>query len=219
MPSPQNLMASSPFSLSLTATGNTPNLMFPSVARPPLVSSSSPSSGLINKGHTFYDAIYGHPKHSKDIFEPKLVFVIMSFSLSNGGEMLDIYSAIKDECAKLKLKATRVDENVGGGFIIGETITLIKKAEFIICDLTHERPNVYYELGYAHAIGNQPSNILMIAREGTAVHFDLASFRVQFYLSTEHLRTLIAGKFKDMVQSKRAKDEPSSPIRMISQGQ
>lgn len=180
------------------------------------------SVALTNKDHTFYEAIFGQPKRSEDTFERDLVFVIMSFSRSSGGEMLDIYSAIKDECVKLKLKATRVDENVGGGFILGETITLIKTAEFIICDLTHERPNVYYELGYAHGVGNQPLNILMIAKEGTDVHFDVASFRVQFYRSTEHLRTLIAGTFKDMIQLKRERDKllsqklsPAVPVHLI----
>jgi hypothetical protein len=135
-------------------------------------------------------------------FEPNKVFVIMSFRRGNG-----IFSAIKDECAKLKLKATRVDENEGSGLILVETLTSIAKAEFIICDLTHERPNVYYELGYAHGIGNQPQNILLIAKEGTAVHFDISPFRVQFYSSTRRLRTIIAGTFKEMVRKKRKMDK------------
>jgi len=176
----------------------------PSSGIPSALPPSAPA--LANDGHTFYDDIYGHPKLSEDTFERELVFVIMSFSRRSGRKMLDIYSAIKDECEKLNLKATRVDENVGGGFILGETITLIQTAEFIICDLTHERPNVYYELGYAHGVGNQPLNILMIAREGTDVHFDIAPFRVQFYRSTKHLRTIIADTFKDMVRLKREKD-------------
>jgi hypothetical protein len=181
----------------------------PPVGPSPFVSPAA-SGALINKGHTFYDAVFMRPKRTKDNFERDLVLVIMSFNPASGGEMLDVYSAIKDECTKLELKATRVDENVGGGFILGETITLIQTAEFIICDLTHERPNVYYELGYAHGVGNQPLNILMVAREGTNVHFDIAPFRVKFYRSTEHLRTLIAGTFREMVLLKRAKGAPVS---------
>ena len=202
MQAPKIPSALPPFSLSLAATGNTFNPVSASAVRPPLVSSAA----LTNKNHTFYNAIFMDSKRTEDSFERDLVLVIMSFSPTSGGEMLDTYSAIKDECTKLKLKATRVDENVGGGFILGETITLIQTAEFIICDLTHERPNVYYELGYAHGVGNQPLNILMIAREGTDVHFDISSLRVQFYRSTEHLRTLIAGTFKDMVRAKREQD-------------
>src|SRR4051812_3826118 len=142
MQAPKIPSALPPFSLSLAATGNTLNLVSASAVRPPLVSPAS-ASVLVNKGHTFYDAIFMHPKRTEDSFERDLVFVIMSFSRRSGRKMLDIYSAIKDECAKLKLKATRVDENAGAGFILGETITLIQTAEFIICDLTHERPNVY----------------------------------------------------------------------------
>ncbi len=59
----------------------------------------------------------------------------------------DVYSAIKDECKKLSLNPVRVDENTGSGFIIQEIKELIEQAEFIIFDLSEERPNVYYELG------------------------------------------------------------------------
>jgi hypothetical protein len=61
-----------------------------------------------------------------------------------------VFSAITDTCKALKLKARRVDEAATSGFIILEIVDLIERAEFIIFDLTHERPNVYYELGYAH---------------------------------------------------------------------
>ncbi len=160
-----------------------------------------------SKDGSFMDHVFGRRNDNSENFEPDLVFVIMSFS---GRTMLDIYSAIKDECAKIELKATRVDENVGAGLILGEIITLIERAEFIICDLTHERPNVYYELGYAHGIGNQPLNIFMVAREGTGLEFDISPFRVQFYRSPKHLRSIIATTFKEMVRLKRDKDERSS---------
>ncbi len=158
------------------------------------------------QGDSFMDRLFGHRK-SKYHFEAGLVFVIMSFSRRGGGKTSGVFSAIKDECAKLNLRATRVDENVGAGFIFGETISLIERAEFIICDLTRERPNVYYELGYAHGLGNEPMNILLIAKEGTAIHFDIAPFRVEFYGSVADLREVIATTFKEMVRLKREEDE------------
>jgi hypothetical protein len=75
---------------------------------------------------------------------------------------------------KLGLTAQRVDEIVGAKSIIADIKKQIEKAEFIICDLTNECPNVYYELGYAHGIGNRPLDILLIAKQGTALHFDIS---------------------------------------------
>jgi len=131
-------------------------------------------------------------------FEEGLVFVIMPF---RGQEMADAFVAIKDKCKKLRLRATRVDENTGSGLIIREITDLIERCEFIICDLTNERPNVYYELDYAHGVGNEAMVFLLIAREGTTLHFDIAPLRVQYYSSTEHLRTVISSNLKAMIKA------------------
>jgi len=82
-------------------------------------------------------------------------------------------------------------------------VDLIEKAEFIIFDLTFERPNVYYELGYAHGVGNAPSNILLLAKEGTQLHFDIAQLRVRFYKSTENLRQIVKDNLNGMVAATR----------------
>jgi hypothetical protein len=100
-------------------------------------------------------------------------------------------------------KARRVDENIGSGFVIREVAGLIERAEFIVCDLTNERPNVYYELGYAHGVGNEAMDILLIAKEGTALHFDIAPLRVQYYSSTEHLRAIVSSGLKAMITATR----------------
>ena|SRR5689334_19387082 len=133
-------------------------------------------------------------------FEENLVFVVMPFT---GDDMEEVYSAIKDECSKLGLKTKRVDENPGSGLVINEITELIIKAEFIICDLTSERPNVYYELGLAHGVGNEPLDVFLIAKQGTILHFDIAPFRVRYYRTTEHLRGLIQTNFKEMVRASR----------------
>jgi hypothetical protein len=129
-------------------------------------------------------------------FEEGLVFVIMPFQ---GQRSADTYEAIRDECEKLRLRCVRADENVGSGIVISEVTDLIERCEFIVCDLTHERPNVYYELGYAHGVGNEAMEILLIAEEGTTLHFDIAPLRVQYYGSSQHLRTLVSQSLKRMI--------------------
>lgn len=152
---------------------------------------------------TFYDQQFREDDWDPDDqgdFEHGLVFVAMSFS---GKEMDDAYSAIKDECLKLNLRPVQVDENVGSGFIIQEIKNLIEKAEFIIFDLTKERPNVYYELGYAHGVGNEAHDVLLLAKEDTKLHFDIAPLRTHFYRSTEHLRSIANTNLKDMIRVTR----------------
>lgn len=157
----------------------------------------------MGRGHSFIDSEFGRPNYKPDdhgSFEKGSVFVAMPFI---GEGMDDVYSAIKDECDKLKLRAVRVDENTGSGFIIKEITELIEKAEFIIFDLTYERPNVYYELGYAHGIGNESHDILLIAKKDTKIHFDIAPLRVQSYESTENLRNIVNSNLNKMIKLTR----------------
>ncbi len=157
----------------------------------------------MGRGHTFADREFGRASYDPDdqgSFEHGLVFVIMPFT---GQDMDDVYSAIKDECGKLDLHSHRVDENTGSTIIIREITELIERAEFLVCDLSRERPNVYYELGYAHGVGNEGMDILLLAKEGTQLHFDIAPLRVQYYRSTEHLRSILASSLAAMIRSTR----------------
>jgi len=138
-------------------------------------------------------------------YEPKTVFLIMAFEGTDRA-----YAAIKDECQKLKLNAMRADENTDSGLIIQDIFDDIEGAEFIICDLTNGRPNVYYELGYAHGVGNSPDNILLLAKTGTVLQFDIAAFRVRYYASTRELRSIVSARlieWKEVAKSER----PLSP--------
>lgn len=134
-------------------------------------------------------------------YERGLVFVIMAFAPS----MDDVYTVISEECKKLRLglRSRRGDEGMGAGALIDEIAHSIVRAEFIICDLTDERPNVYYELGYAHGVGNQPLDIFLTARAGTELHFDIRGRRVQFYNDFDHLRELMRTRFKKQVLERR----------------
>lgn len=128
-------------------------------------------------------------------FKQRQVFVLMPME---GEDAEEIYRALKVACTTVDLIATRVDERVGARIIMQDIDRMMGEAEFLIFDLSKERPNVYYELGYAHGIGNHAENILLIAREGTRIHFDVAPLRVQFYRSTDHLQSLVASQLSAM---------------------
>lgn len=134
-------------------------------------------------------------------FETGLVFVMMPFTSPDSHTTYDV---IKRECANSRLRATRVDEDGGSGFIIKEVASLIERAEFLICDLSDERPNVYYELGYAHGVGNEPDDILLIAREGTKLHFDIAPLRVHYYQNVEALAGILGTQLQRMIAVTRS---------------
>ncbi len=77
------------------------------------------------------------------------VFVVMQFE----SNFKDIYEdVVKRVCAEFGLEARRADETYGPGVVIADMVRDIAESEFVVVDITHPNPNVYYELGYAHAI-------------------------------------------------------------------
>lgn len=144
--------------------------------------------------------------------EPKLVLVIMSFE---GKGMGGVLNTVRDECAKLGLKPVRADDAVGSEFVIKQVGNLIERAGLIVCDLTYERPNVYYELGYAHGVGNGADNILLLAREGTTLHFDIGPLRVHHYSSLKKLRTILQKNLAEMHRIGNSKRLSASPLPTV----
>jgi hypothetical protein len=148
-------------------------------------------STAVGREHSFADSEFNrrdYDPYDRGRFEPGLVFVIMPFT----EDMTQTYAVLKEECSSLGLTATRVDEGTGSSFVIREVTDLIERSEFLICDLSNERPNVYYEVGYAHGVGNEAADILLIARAGTALHFDIAPLRVHFYRDLDELRAVVS---------------------------
>jgi hypothetical protein len=200
-PPPPDVSLTSP----LAHPGGLPTIAKPLGNRPANALDQSHLSAAATGDRSFLQEEFGSAAAA---VEAGLVFIIISFQ---GEGMVEVYSAIQGECRTLGLRPKRADENVGSGFVIKEIGALIEQAEFIVCDLTHERPNVYYELGYAHGVGNQAVNTLLIAREGTKLHFDLAALRVQYYTSTETLRALLARNLAEMIRTTRSREAaPSS---------
>jgi hypothetical protein len=111
-------------------------------------------------------------------------FVVMQFS----SPFNELYQeVIKSVCEKFKLNVIRADETYGPGIILTDITKQINESRLIIAEITNPNPNVFYEVGYAHAL-NKPT--ILIAESGTKLPFDVSSFRTLFYENT------IAGKQK-----------------------
>jgi hypothetical protein len=141
----------------------------------------------------------------KATFTPNTVFLIMPFKGTDSA-----LAAIEDECQKLQLQATRADQDTDSGSIIQEILEHIDEAQFIICDLTHGRPNVYYELGYAHGGGNFPDNILLLAKRKTVPAFDVQSLRRMEYGSIKELRSIVSARLIEWKQMSKSQPRRSS---------
>lgn len=121
------------------------------------------------------------------------VFVIMSFSED---PLLDyVYNSFKEVCEKLKYECRRVDEDSNVPRILPEILTRISGCAFTIVDLSDEKANVYYELGYAEGL-KKP--LIVTAKMGTELPFDVKDIPVIFWKNREDLEKKIRKKVEEI---------------------
>lgn len=105
-------------------------------------------------------------------------FVVMQF----GGEYEAVYrDVIQEVCGGYEVTVRRADEVSGPGLVIGDIVREINEAQLVIADITPTNANVYFEVGYAMALG-KPT--ILLAKKDTKLPFDVAGFRVLFYEDT-----------------------------------
>ena len=85
------------------------------------------------------------------------------------------------------------DKNVE--LTISETLSILRDTDCLIADLTFERPSCYYELGFIQALEKKS---LIIASQGTQIHFIQNRDQVSFYTSMEEYQELIVSFFSSL---------------------
>jgi hypothetical protein len=122
----------------------------------------------------------------------KYVFVAMPFQEDfDDVYQFGIYSAVR-ACGYV---CEKVDESLFAGNIVERITEGIRNAEFVIADLTHERPNVYLEVGFAWGL-NRP--VILVAREGQRLHFDLSHHKCIFYRTIGRLANDLERTIRDI---------------------
>jgi nucleoside 2-deoxyribosyltransferase len=141
--------------------------------------SSPPSIAVVNHPQ-------GRPIHLRE--EDRLVFVISSFK----EEMEVSYAAIKAAADSVGLVAKRVKDIEGDFKITDKIMEMIERSRFVVADLSHERPNVYFELGYARGI---KKTVVTILKKGHAIHFDVKDWNYIEYADSRDLENTLKRRF------------------------
>jgi hypothetical protein len=94
----------------------------------------------------------------------------------------DIYKfGIKKACEDCGAYCERVDEQIFVESMIERIYNQISKADIIIADMTGRNANVFYEVGYAHALGK---TVIMLTQEADDIPFDLKHYQHIIYGSS-----------------------------------
>ena len=113
------------------------------------------------------------------------VFLIMSFEETD--DLEDYKAAVKEVCKSAGFQAVRTDSRPADSThqIIDAIHDHIQTCGFVIADLSRERPNVYYEIGYAKALDKK---LVLTSKKGTPVHFDLQGYNRVEWTGSENLK-------------------------------
>jgi nucleoside 2-deoxyribosyltransferase len=111
------------------------------------------------------------------------VFVLMPFK----SDFNDIYSfGIKGAADDVGAYAERLNDQLFAEGMIERIFNQINKADVIVADMTGQNPNVFYEVGYAHALNKLT---LLLTQDTTDIPFDLKHRQHIVYGDIGHLRS------------------------------
>ncbi|KAF0218388.1 MAG: hypothetical protein FD174_3005 [Geobacteraceae bacterium] len=118
-------------------------------------------------------------------------------------ELEDVYATIKRCFKNFGISAERADDIEHTGKITEEIVNKIRSSEFLYADLTGARPNVYYEVGFAHALSKK---VILYRKSGESLHFDLAGYNCPEYKNLVDLEKKLNIKLENMTGRKMKKN-------------
>jgi hypothetical protein len=127
---------------------------------------------------------------------PTDVFVVMSFG--EKGYLKDAYNTFRRTCKENGFLAFKVDHHLDPKQrIVPAILSSIRRSAFIIADVSEPRPNVYYELGFAQALGK---DVITTAFEGTQLPFDIFDVPTVYWDSQDTLERKLQDEIRRIGQ-------------------
>ncbi len=131
--------------------------------------------------------------HTQD---DNLISVMMPFK----AEFDSVYIKLQKSTEEIGLSCVRADDIWEHHTIIQDIVNIIARARVVICDCSGKNPNVFYEIGIAHALGKE---VILIAQTEDDIPFDLRHLRYIRYLSNgeglEKLSQAVKSRLRSIV--------------------
>jgi hypothetical protein len=111
---------------------------------------------------------------------------------------------IRPVATSVGLRAYHAGEIFGPGLVLKDIVQGIADARLVVADITPANQNVFYELGYAHALGKP---VVLLSEKGKELPFDLRGYRVLFYDNSESGLRRLASELKYHFEAILSKDD------------
>lgn len=116
--------------------------------------------------------------------DEEMVFVLTPFH----DRHYDDFYTIEKVCSEYGLRVSRGDEEFVEGDMLKHILEKMLKAKIIVANINGRNPNVFYEMGIAHAL-DKP--VIVISKYGNEIPFDLRSKQMVLYKNRMELSDLL----------------------------
>ncbi len=100
-----------------------------------------------------------------------------------------VLDAVRRALLELGVEVFSFGNIAPGASLVNAITDAIRSSDFLVVDITRLNPNVFYELGYAHAL-RKPTILIVSSEAGQGLPSDLAGFNYIVYDPT-NLRSLV----------------------------
>jgi hypothetical protein len=138
------------------------------------------------------------------IVMPRTVFPIMPLT----SQYRKLNASYREVCTELGFAVKGTSEAETTERIIPRILEGIRRSAFLIADVSEVRPNIFSEIGFAQGLGKQ---VVLTARTGTTLPFDVADIPVIFWDTEEGLKKQLRKRLANVVRRLRGSGSALSP--------